>query len=716
MFPYRPRKPAWGSVRPKSDAAPDGSGRGRRGRPAGDGDTPSDRGPGGAPALLDGPDPLAVGGNLQRAILLDMIGLRDAYRRAETPPGRRRQAHAPGSSFGRFKRAFAGLRFAALHTRTIPPRVDRGEYVQLLYSSCFFLLEAAFGDPPALGWDEGGGAPDAVFAAFLLYALRETDVLPPARAPRDRAPRGPGGGPAPSSLLGSWSMLPLGLEAKADDKLGRRAFRRPVRVDRWCYHLLLRLRDACQGRVDECQLEILSRGDSDGDSDSDGGDGGGDGEGSYLRHFGLARDAVSVVDRMVRPDSDFFAYCEYHGPVSLEGLAGFPNFYRAHFVGREGAPGGDGTERDDGGGTGLGTVLTAMARSRGAEGTEEPEESDGRGPALDGGDGGDATEGPPEAPLAPASGPPDLVSFDEAVAPAVREAMCGRMVTFRDEVEAVRDGERRRYEPAPEETARGARGDGDGDVIEVDPVLELLLRGDDGPRPRGKGGAAPSASRGRGRGADAEDVSVATGAGKRALASLLGAIGGGSDDEDEPARPRKRRGGRAARKTGGGKKGDPGSADADEVSVATGAGKRALQSLLGSMEGGSDDEDEPARPRKRRGGRAARKTGGGGKEESAPEDVEANADEVSVATGAGKRALRSLFASMDTDADDDDSLTTMLAGEGSSDDGEETSREGDADGADFSSIRDDDGAASVYSGMGKRALGFLLSQSSRPEE
>ncbi|EJK58826.1 hypothetical protein THAOC_21016 [Thalassiosira oceanica] len=90
------------------------------------------------------------------------------------------------------------------------------------------------------------------------------------------------------------------------------------------------------------------------------------------------------------------------------------------------------------------------------------------------------------------------------------------------------------------------------------------------------------------------------------------------------------------------------------------------------------------------------------------------ADEVSVATGAGKLALRSLFASMNADADDDDSLLTIpdAAGGGSSDGGEETSRAGDDEtpGADFSSIRDDDGTASVYSGTGKRALGFLHAQ------
>ena len=55
-----------------------------------------------------------------------------------------------------------------------------------------------------------------------------------------------------------------------------------------------------------------------------------------------------------------------------------------------------------------------------------------------------------------------------------------------------------------------------------------------------------------------------------------------------------------------------------------------------------------------------------------PED----ADEVSVATGAGKLALRSLFASMDASADVGDSLLTTLdaAGGGSSGGGEEARR------------------------------------------
>ncbi|EJK63571.1 hypothetical protein THAOC_15762 [Thalassiosira oceanica] len=83
-------------------------------------------------------------------------------------------------------------------------------------------------------------------------------------------------------------------------------------------------------------------------------------------------------------------------------------------------------------------------------------------------------------------------------------------------------------------------------------------------------------------------------------------------------------------------------------------------------------------------------------------------DKVLVAIGTRMLALRSLFASMDADADDDDS----------SDGGEEMSRAGDDEtlGADISSIRDNDGTASVYSGMGKRALGFLLAQSSRAKE
>jgi hypothetical protein len=44
----------------------------------------------------------------------------------------------------------------------------------------------------------------------------------------------------------------------------------------------------------------------------------------------LAKDLGQVIDRMLNDDT-FFSYCEYHGPVGLEGLAGNPVFYMAHY-------------------------------------------------------------------------------------------------------------------------------------------------------------------------------------------------------------------------------------------------------------------------------------------------------------------------------------------------------------------------------------------------
>ena len=380
MFPYKIRKPAWGSLKPRAAAA---------GGLVGDPD-----------------DPHAVGGNLQRAILSDLIELRGRYRDrlalppssvrpagsgsggaprrrrpSSTSPHRRRHDHvALGSYFADFKCCFREARFGAMHTRAVPPRVDRGEYVQLLYSSCLYLLEEgssslslfdddddddysaiADSEPPSRwsddgGDDDGGGGGgaasspppffDAIYAVFALYALHRTNVLP--KAPRRRpiiarrtttTPPPPGEKIDERSLSESWSMLPIVIIGD-EDKLHRRTYLSPVRIDAGCYALLLRLRGACLARAERCGVDATTMAmanatDDDDDDAADDGNGGGrcdDDPPPHRRCYcGLARDAAHVIDAMLCDDS-FFDYCEYHGPQGLEGLAGSPNFYRAHFA------------------------------------------------------------------------------------------------------------------------------------------------------------------------------------------------------------------------------------------------------------------------------------------------------------------------------------------------------------------------------------------------
>eukprot|EP00573_Skeletonema_grethae_P010553 CAMPEP_0201702506 /NCGR_PEP_ID=MMETSP0578-20130828/36581_1 /ASSEMBLY_ACC=CAM_ASM_000663 /TAXON_ID=267565 /ORGANISM="Skeletonema grethea, Strain CCMP 1804" /LENGTH=130 /DNA_ID=CAMNT_0048190079 /DNA_START=34 /DNA_END=423 /DNA_ORIENTATION=+ len=88
-------------------------------------------------------DARLIGGNLQKAVLLDLIDLRGHFLERENLSFTgaivdTESAHPPvGTSFGRFKATFRDRRFGAIHTRTAPRNIDRGEYAQLLYSCCF---------------------------------------------------------------------------------------------------------------------------------------------------------------------------------------------------------------------------------------------------------------------------------------------------------------------------------------------------------------------------------------------------------------------------------------------------------------------------------------------------------------------------------------------------------------------------------------------------
>ena len=360
-LPYKIRKPAWGSCKPREEE--ETSNRSRSSNGGGENNFDPAAHLGGDPK-----DPHTIGGNLQRAILLDMIELRERYynnigssssrssgvaitsNNNNTPSQRTLCNHAQlGTSFNSFKTCFREARFGAIHTRTIPARVDRSEYIQLLYSSCFYLLEESFknshkDDTNPLIWEDDNdnistsshsniNSPfNAIYAVFMLYTLHQTNVLSEAPSPRSHTKRTKSGKFDEKSLKEAWSMLPMGLN-RDEDKWGfRRSFRSPVRIDRYNYLLLLRLRDICLTRVEQCDFNkmksigtardtVTAETENVLNNDNE----------TWQCNCGIARDAAHVIDKMVFDDT-FFDYCEYHGPHSLEGLAGQSNFYRAHFV------------------------------------------------------------------------------------------------------------------------------------------------------------------------------------------------------------------------------------------------------------------------------------------------------------------------------------------------------------------------------------------------
>lgn len=255
-------------------------------------------------------DPRSIGGNLQKAILLDLIDLRGHFFERENSHSTINSAASSsqpvGTSFGRFKATFRDRRFGAIHTRTAPRNVDRGEYAQLLYSCCFYLLEESVADDEVNAQKHKFNLPKSIFAIFTLYALHQTNPLPISPPTRQCMSETNYDNLKEDALREAWSALPISRE---EQNLYRKCYKSPVRIDRKNYLLLLQLSDVCKS--------ILAQIGEDSDESS--------------RHFGMAQDASYIIDKMLSTDN-FFSYCEYHGPCGLEGLAGNPHFYKEHFV------------------------------------------------------------------------------------------------------------------------------------------------------------------------------------------------------------------------------------------------------------------------------------------------------------------------------------------------------------------------------------------------
>ncbi|KAK1740834.1 hypothetical protein QTG54_008929 [Skeletonema marinoi] len=639
-------------------------------------------------------DPRLIGGNLQKAILLDLIGLRECFLERENGSasnvvvGTVAASSSPshihnamllpvGTSFERFKATFRDRRFGAIHTRTAPRNIDRGEYAQLLYSCCFYLLEESVEND---GVDKFN-LPRSIFSIFALYTLHQTNPLPMSPPTRQSTPRSKYGHLQEDALQEAWSVLPISRE---EQNLHRKSYKSPVRIDRKNYLLLIRLSDVCKA--------ILAH--SDGSS----------------RHCGIAQDASYIIDKMIFTDN-FFSYCEYHGPCGLEGLAGNPHFYKEHFVKQKKKPK-KGKSKKNGASTflpassqltqerldkmkndehltailnlsdlsnainthklNLQNVTTQLQKSRQPGGDLQPKQRElventlsgvhsqhayfGMAAELNGesapeasraGNGSDTAN----STQAKESDRNDLLPliFSESFSSELRGNICEALADLNDDVALIRNSvmeEIRARNTTKEKVVIdtgtlivvGAQGDKSGqslnDILaffDVQSETSDALEVNDG--------------------IDMEDVmSMATGAGKNALETLLmmaeNKMDAGQLDDDSASNDESIAVGDTAM---------------DDNSVATGSGMRALQNLLSQTTGGSTKHPtkRPAkaaktktvpssdRPKRQKTKRATKKM-----------NLE---DEISVATGAGKNALSSLLTmaktSVDSDELDDGSLS-----------------------------------------------------------
>ena len=234
---------------------------------------------------------LSGGGPVQRAMELDLMELRPVFleRLENMPSPEPENCHsAPGEAFRVFGQVFGEAKIALVNTRTLPPRCDRDAYAQLIYSACLSLLKSAFQQEIIV-------LEHAAFPLFCLYALYETNPLP-------REPTHP------------LQMLPMGLQcAESPSQLYRRAFRNPIRVDRYHFSLLQRVRDEALARQADCQSARMQAWESRVSSTI---------ACTWSCTCAIAKDMGHIVDRLM----SCLDYGEYTGPRGLEAFAGHADY------------------------------------------------------------------------------------------------------------------------------------------------------------------------------------------------------------------------------------------------------------------------------------------------------------------------------------------------------------------------------------------------------
>jgi len=194
---------------------------------------------------------------------------------------------------------------------------------------------------------------EAFFAVFALYTIYETNPLPSVPTSNEKNVSA-SSIKDPMIVKSALSTLSVGLITdEAGRKNYRRSYRAPIRIDMEHHALLYQVRawalevvNNCQHRWVETKInnDIRNKGarvsvsnqgvrDID-DSESDDGmedntsnliASGGEEARSWVCKCGFAKDCIYVIDHLHSKAS--FQFCEYTGPVSLESLAGSPDYY-----------------------------------------------------------------------------------------------------------------------------------------------------------------------------------------------------------------------------------------------------------------------------------------------------------------------------------------------------------------------------------------------------
>lgn len=215
--------------------------------------------------------------------------LLNSERRENAPAGKDDHHGDAGAAFQIFKQAFSESKVAMFHL-LLPKNVcDKEAYSQLIYAACLQVFRRSF--PSQLEAPKTEASLEhAAFALFSLYALYETNPLP-------RKTKTP------------LELLPMGLQEEENFRaLYRRAFLQNIRIDKEHYSLLLQLKELSLARIEACgesfyQVQLVELH-------------------SWKCNCSIARSTLQVLSRL----STKWEYCDYTGPVGLEGLAGHADY------------------------------------------------------------------------------------------------------------------------------------------------------------------------------------------------------------------------------------------------------------------------------------------------------------------------------------------------------------------------------------------------------
>jgi hypothetical protein len=238
--------------------------------------------------VLDSTD---SGGPIQRALSSDLFALFDEYKlelRAQYHRNDVCDINArTGGAFSVLKKIFGSTKASLLHSRLAPKRCDRAAFSQLIYASCWRMLQQSFDD----------GASNrtvdlllASHAIFCLYILHETNPLPHGHASSE------------SDIL---TMLPMGVNQNLETPgyMYRRHFKHPIRLDMQQLNNLQRLQQIALATTASCRISSASS--------------------PWLQmDYAVATDLLHVIQRLVPS----LLCCSYTGPCSLEGLAGHESY------------------------------------------------------------------------------------------------------------------------------------------------------------------------------------------------------------------------------------------------------------------------------------------------------------------------------------------------------------------------------------------------------